>query len=112
MSTYALSGKNMHEIFLDCLCENSGDSSNDGIRVVGYMTILTFDPKKLSTNKERIDLMYQEMPDVLLKKFYWDILFPDGCYERKDGTIWTKLNFQADQLFQLGVAVGKIDITS
>ena len=103
-----LTPENVETIFTSSLFDSEADTSN-AIIVEGIQTKFGFDPVKIEDNKKTISAMLDELPDEfkLGKGGGWSFL--NACYD-KNGNQWTGLQSIMDQLFCLGMAIGKVKL--
>ena len=106
-TTPELDPQRVFEIYISCRLR--GSENVDGVRVEGGTHNATFHPERLERHKAEIEAMLDELPDKFKKTAGfggWSFL---GAYYDKHGKQWTDLHMRVDQLFMLGLAVGKVE---
>ncbi len=106
MST-ELNAERVEKVFLDCLFRNGEDTSNL-VRAEGITTTVGFHPERLEGHKVEIETMLNELPDEFKKSGGGDGSFLNACND-KHGNQWTGFHVRMEQLFQLGIAIGKVE---
>ncbi len=113
METRNLTDHNVVIVYMSsCYADKQVDRSN-AIRVEGFMSDACFDPVRLETQRDLVDLIFEEVPEELKNKSSWSQLrdlTADKIGVNKYGEYWTDLYIRADHLYQIGVAFGKIDV--
>lgn len=113
METRYLTDHNVVIVYISsCYKDKQVDRSN-AIKVEGFMINACFDPVRLETQRDLVDLMFDEVPEELKVKSSWSQLLDlpaDKVGRNKYGEYWTDLYIRADHLYQIGVAFGKIDV--
>lgn len=106
MST-VLSAERVEEIFLDCLFRDGEDTSKH-VKAEGINSNAGFHPGRLENHKAEIEVMLDELPDEfkLSEGGGWSFL---NAFEDKHGNQWTGLHRRMEQLFLLGIAIGKVE---
>lgn len=102
-----LDADRVREIFLDCLSRDGEDTSNH-IKAEGITTTVGFNPNRLNGHKAEIVAMLDELPDGFKKSGGGGMSFLNACND-KHGNQWTGFHRTMEQLFQLGVAIGKVE---
>lgn len=103
-----LSAGRVEHIFQDCLF-NEGEDTTDHVKAPGITTNVGFHPGRLVGHKAAIEEMLDELPESFKKTGGGGMSFLGAC-EDKDGNQWTGQHRIMEQLFQLGVAVGKAQL--
>ena len=101
-----LSADHVNEVFLDCLFRDGEDTSNQ-IKAEGVVRNVGFHPGRLEIHRAEIETMLDELPDAFKKSGGGGWSFLNAC-EDKHGSQWTSLHQRMEQLFQLGLAIGKV----
>ena len=96
-----LSKRTVNTIFKDCITLKAHLPKNE-ISVEGVLSKFGFDAVKINEHKEEIYLLLKELPSNFKK----GDLFPNGVYD-KNGNQWTDLYSVLEELFCLGIAIGK-----
>lgn len=100
-----LTSENVSTIFEMCLC---GKNIDNPIVIEGIVAKYGFDKKQIENNKSDIEDMLSQLP----KEFHkgtgggWSFL---GACHNKDGEQWTGMHRSMEQLFCLGIAIGKVE---
>ena len=92
-------------IFTDCLFRDGEDTSNH-IKAEGIGRNVGFPPERLQNHKAEIEAMLDELPDEFKKSGGGGWSFLNACND-KHGNQWTGLHQRMEQLFQLGIGIGK-----
>ena len=99
-----LDPQRVEAIFLDCLFQEGEDVSNrveaEGMATVG------FHPGRLEGHKAEIEALLDELPDEFKQSGGGGMSFLNACMDRH-GNQWTGLHQRMEQLFLLGIAIGK-----
>jgi len=101
-----LTADNVEKIFMDCLFTKDEDPSA-AVKVEGIVSNFGFHPDRLKSHEEDIYSMLKELPKEFQKDGGdggWSFL--NACND-KDGGQWTGLHQKMEQLFVLGIAIGK-----
>ena len=96
------------DIFRDCLF-NEGEDTTEHVKAPGILHNVGFHPGRLEWNKTEIEAMLDELPDTFKKSGGGGMSFLNACVDRH-GEQWTGLHLTVEQLFMLGVAVGKAEL--
>ncbi len=102
-----LSAERVEEIFRDCLFRDGEDTSNHVV-AEGITRNVGFHPDRLNGHKAEIEQMLDELPDGFKRSGGGGWSFLNAC-EDKHGNQWTGLHQTMEQLFQLGIAIGKAE---
>lgn len=102
-----LTSENVETVFMNCLFKDDEDHSDPAI-AEGIMSKVGFHKGRLESHSTDIeDLLF-----CLPEKFHKDIgggwSFLNAC-EDKNGHQWTSFHQRMEQLFQLGLAIGKVE---
>ena len=107
MSTQTvLDPERVSAIFTDCLFRDGEDTSNH-IKAEGIVRNVGFHPERLQNHKAEIEAMLDELPDEFKKSGGGGWSFLNACND-KHGNQWTGLHQRMEQLFQLGIGIGKV----
>lgn len=101
-----LTAKRVNEIFLDCLFRDGEDTSNH-VKAEGIMTTVGFHPERLDSHKAEVETMLGELPSEFQMQGGGGMSFLNACVD-KHGEQWTGHHPTMEQLFQLGIAIGKV----
>lgn len=102
-----LSADRVSQIFLDCLYKDGEDTSSH-VKAEGITSTVGFNPDRLNSHKAEIEAMLGELPDEFKKSGGGGMSFLNACND-KHGNQWTGLHRTMEQLFQLGIAIGKVE---
>ena len=102
-----LTAERVETIFRDCLFKGEEDKS-EFIPAYGIMTNVGFHPGRLEEHKEEIVQMLNELPIEFHEAGGKGMSFLNACDDRH-GKQWTGLHQRMEQLFQLGLAIGKVN---
>jgi hypothetical protein len=97
----------VEEVFLECLFRDGEDTTNH-IRAEGITSTVGFHPDSLESHKAEIEAMLEELPDEFKSSGGGGWSFLNACND-KHGNQWTGLHQRMEQLFQLGIAIGKVE---
>lgn len=101
-----LDPEKVNAIFVDCLFKEGEDTSKH-IKAEGVVRNVGFHPERLESHKAEILAMLDELPDEFKKSGGGGMSFLNACND-KHGNQWTGLHQRMEQLFQLGIGVGKV----
>lgn len=103
--TLSLDPQKVEEIFFDCFFREGEDTTNH-VAAEGLMSTIGFNPERLESHRAEIEALLAELPD----SFRTDSgeSFLNACEDRH-GNQWTGLHQRMEQLFQLGVGIGKVE---
>ena len=104
MNETRLTDARVTEIFRDCLFKDDEDKSNY-VLAKGLVMDAGFHPGRLESHKEEIEKLLAELPDGF-RQSKVGMSFLSACEDRH-GEQWTGLHQTMEQLFLLGIAVGK-----
>lgn len=102
-----LSTDRVRQLFLDCLFKDGEDTSSH-VKAEGITSIAEFNPDRLNIHKVEIEAMLDELPDEFKKSDGGGMSFLNACNDRH-GNQWTGFHQTMEQLFQLGIAIGKVE---
>lgn len=100
-----LTAERVETIFKDCLY-GEGEDTTDHVKAPGITSNVGFHPGRLAGHKAAIEEMLDDLPDSFKKTGGGGMSFLSACEDRH-GAQWTGFHQRMEQLFQLGVAVGK-----
>ena len=106
-----LTAEKVEKIFFRCLFTN--DEIIDGKPILtpvpaeGIMSNVGFHPERLERSKPEIIEMLNELPSQFKEKSGGGWSFLNACND-KDGNLWTGFQQTMEQLFQLGIGIGKV----
>jgi hypothetical protein len=106
--TTKLNADRVNEIFLDCLFKEGEDHENHVV-AEGIKSKVGFHPERLEGHREEIFGMLKELPEEFMKTSDlggWSFL--NACLD-KDGNQWTGFHQRMEQLFQLGMGIGRVE---
>ena len=104
-ATTKLTCTRVFEIYISCRLRGSENAS--GVRVEGSTHNAVFHPERLARHKAEIEAMLDELPDEFKKTGFGGWSFLSALFDRH-GNQWTTLHLRTEQLFMLGLAVGKV----
>jgi len=102
-----LEAKKVSEIFLDCLPETEDVNIDELIVIEGIVAKFGFVPEKIKKHKEEIIVLLSELPEEFRKEKGGGWSFLNACVD-KEGKQWTGEHQIMEQLFCLGMAIGKV----
>ena len=105
MSTQ-LTAENVETIFAACLFKE-GEDKEPKVEADGIMAKVAFHPTRLAGHKQQIEEMLKDLPDQFQEKSGGGWSFLNACMD-KQGNQWTGLHARMEKLFQLGLAIGKV----
>lgn len=100
-----LTSEKVEKIFLDCLFKDGEDMSNY-IEAAGITNSVGFHPGRIDSHKKEIEAMLSELPNEFKASGGGGMSFLNACND-KHGNQWADLHVHMEQLFQLGIAIGK-----
>ena len=107
MSTQtALSAGHVNTVFMDCLFRDGEDTSQH-VKAEGIVRNVGFHPERLESHRAEIVAMLDELPEQFHEKSGGGWSFLNACND-KHGNQWTSLHQTMEQLFQLGIGIGKV----
>ena len=96
----------VEEVFTACLFADGEDTSNH-VKAEGFLTTVGFHPERLEARSNDIVEMLGELPDSFKSSGGEGMSFLEACEDRH-GNLWTGNHHSMEQLFQLGLAIGKV----
>lgn len=102
-----LKSERVNEIFVDSLFKVNEDTTNH-VKAEGITSVVGFNPERLDGHKAEITLMLDELPDVFKAGHGGGMSFLQACEDRH-GNQWTGSHQRMEQLFQLGIAIDKVE---
>lgn len=109
-----LTSEKVERIFMDCLFKDeevvNGKPICDPVKVEGITSYIGFHPERIQSHKEEIIEMLNELPENFNLKTGGGWSFLCACND-KHGEQWTSLHMRMEQLFQLGIGIGKVSYT-
>jgi hypothetical protein len=91
----------IEEILLDCIGED--------IVIEGIKNTYGLNPEKLKIYENEIYMMLKELPDPFQNDIGGGWSFCNAC-DDKNGEQWTGLHLRMEQLFVLGMGIGKVEL--
>lgn len=102
-----LTSENVVETVKACLFETEPEDASKAVIVEGVVGKFGFDPERLKAKETDIVSMLQQLPKEFQQGSGGGYSFLGAC-NRADGVQWTGLHARMDELFCLGLAVGKV----
>lgn len=102
-----LTSQKVNYIFLDCLFKKEENFKNQ-IKAEGVTNVTIFNSERLENHKKEIEELLDELPEQFKKSGGGGWSFVQA-YKDKHGNQWTDLHQRMEQLFQLGIAIGKVE---
>jgi hypothetical protein len=103
---FALTADRVSEVFLDCLFQQ-GEDTTERVVAEGIVSTVGFHPRRLEGHRKDIEEMLAELPDSFMASKGAGASFLNACLDR-NGRQWTGLHQTMEQLFQLGLAIGRV----
>ena len=101
-----LNAEQVNAVFTDCLFQDGEDTSKH-VKAEGIVRNVGFHPARLESHKTEIVAMLDELPEQFQEKSGGGWSFLNACND-KHGNQWTGLHQTMEQLFQLGIGIGKV----
>ncbi len=101
-----LTPDNVKKIILDCLFKDGEDHSK-AVIVEGIINDFGFHPERLEKWKDSIIELLNQLPKTFRQNSGGGWSFLNAC-NRDDGEQWTGLHKDVEELFGLGMAIGKV----
>jgi len=101
-----LTSQNVEEVFFDCLFKE-GENTDNPVIADGIMSKIGFHEERLNNNSDNITSMLNKLPKEFQKNSGGGMSFLNAC-DDCDGNQWTSLHKIMEQLFVLGLALGKV----
>ncbi len=105
--TLAIDPQKVEEIFIDCLFRDGEDTSNYVV-AEGITCNVGFNPVRLESHRDEIEELLAGLPDEYRESGGGGWSFLNACNDRH-GNQWTGLHQRMEQLFQLGIAIDKVE---
>lgn len=102
-----LTAERVSKIFADCLFRDEELPPQEYVSAPGITTNVGFHPERIKGYKDEIVEMLAELPDEFQESGGGGWSFLNACND-KHGDQWTGMHRTMEQLFQLGLAVGKV----
>lgn len=93
-------------VFQDCLLKDSEDNNQDRIEAEGIGKV-EFHSGRLESHRAKIEEMLDELPDEFKRELGGGYSFLAAC-NNKHGQQWTSFHQRMEQLFLLGIGIGKV----
>ena len=113
-----LQASRVEAIFHDCLFRNeeieeSGQEAllETALEAEGITQNAAFHPEKVKEHKGEISRMLDELPDHFKESGGGGMSFVNACYDKR-GRQWTGFHRTMEQLFQLGIAIERVESLS
>lgn len=100
-----LDSARVEAIFMDCLF-NEGEDTTGFVPAPGITTNVGFHPGRLASHKAEVEALLDELPDAFKMSGGGGMSFIQA-HEDRHGRQWTGYHKHMEQLFQLGIGVGK-----
>ncbi len=101
-----LNPERVNQIFLECLFAGDEDTSKM-IQAEGITNTTGFHPGRLQSHKVEIETLLGELPEQFKESVDGGWSFLNACND-KHGNQWTGLHQRMEQLFQLGIGIGRV----
>lgn len=95
-------------IFKNCLFLD-GEDTSQYVKAEGITLNVGLHPKRLENHRTEIEAMLDELPDPFKKSIGGGYSFLGACDDRH-GNQWTGLHRRMEELFLLGIAIGKVEL--
>ena len=105
-TTTSLNAGQVNAVFMDCLFRDGEDTSKH-VKAEGIVRNIRFHTERLESHKAEIVAMLDELPEQFQEKSGGGWSFLNACND-KHGNQWTGLHQTMEQLFQLGIGIGKV----
>lgn len=103
-----LTSKNVETIFMSCLFEDTEEANDDNTVIArGIVIDVEFNSEQLNKQEDNIYSMLKELPQEFFRDGGGGWSFLKACND-KHGVQWTSLHQTMEQLFLLGMAIGKV----
>lgn len=103
--TSKLNAARVEAIFLSCLFVANEDTTHH-VMGPGITCDVGFHPQRLESHKAEVAAMLDDLQDAFKANAGGGMSFLNACFD-KYGNQWTGQHRRMEQLFQLGVAIGK-----
>jgi hypothetical protein len=104
--TPLINSDRVHEIFMDCLFNNDEDTTNH-IRADGISLNIGFHPERIKLHEEEISVILNNLSEAFRDDCGGGASFFAG-FKTKNNEIWTADPGRVEELFQLGIAIGRM----
>lgn len=94
------------EVFADCLYRE-GENTDNAIIAEGVVSTVGFHPERLESHRKEVEVMLAELPKEFHKSSGGGMSFLQACFDKNDKQ-WTGSHKTMEQLFQLGIGIGKV----
>jgi hypothetical protein len=101
----ALDPERVNAVFVDCLFKEGEDTSKH-VKAGDIVRNVRFHPERLESHRAEIVAMLDELPDEFKESGGGGMSLLNACND-KHGNQWTGFHQRMEQLFQLGIAIGK-----
>lgn len=101
-----LTADNVHDVFTHCLFKEQENTENM-VRAEGILNDFGFHPQRLKGYESEIIDMLSCLPDAFHEDKGGGWSFLNAC-DDKEGNQWANLHTTMEQLFVLGIAIGKV----
>ena len=101
-----LTSQNVEKVFFNCLFKE-GENTNNPVIANGIMAKVGFHEERLNNNSDNIISMLNKLPKDFQKDSGGGMSFLNAC-DDYNGNQWTSLHKIMEQLFMLGLALGKV----
>jgi len=108
MGAMRLTAKRVNEIFRDCLFKDDEDRTKV-VTAEGIRLIVTFHPERLEGHRKEIEALLSELPENFKASSAGQGMSFLDAYLDKYGKQWTDLHTTMEELFLLGIALGKVE---
>lgn len=102
-----LTAENVTNTVMACLYETPPEDTSKAVMVEGIVRRFGFDPERLKAREADIASMLSQLPKEFMADGGGGCSFLAAC-NRADGEQWTGLHQTMDELFCLGMAIGKV----
>lgn len=96
----------VNDIFCKCLFK-TGENTDNHIKARGIKSNVSFHPSRIEENRIGIESLLSELPEQFHESKGGGMSFLCASHD-KDGNLWTGLHQRIEQLFQLGIGIGKV----
>lgn len=101
-----LNAERVNAVFCDCVFQD-GEDTKVHIQAEGITGKVGFHPRRLESHRAEIETMLDELPENFRQSGGGGWTFLNACNDRH-GNQWTGLHLRMEQLFQLGIGIGKV----
>ena len=106
-NTPILTAEHVHNVFMDCLFKD-GEDTSEHIVAEGIVQSVGLHPGRVEGHRQEIHDMLSELPDIFKSSGGGGYSFLNACLDKNDN-LWTGLHQTAEQLVQLGIAIGEVE---